>query len=183
MKELLNALRLHQDNGTTFARDGVVSSYDPNSHMVKVTIQPEGYDTGWIQLSALGVGNGWGLLVGPQIGDEVRIEFDSGDPNLGKVIGRYFNDTAPPPVVPSGETWLVHQSGSLLKFHNDGSVEIKAAAGMTYTATLHQFHGPIAVDNNITVTGGDVKADTISLKTHRTSQVQAGTGTSGAPTP
>lgn len=174
MKDLLNALRLHQDNGTTFSRDGTVSSYDPDSHMVKVTIQPEGYDTGWIQLPALGVGNGWGVLVGPQIGDEVRVEFEGGDPNLGKVTGRYFNDTAPPPAVPSGETWLLHRSGSLMKFHNDGSVEVAAAAGMTYTATLHQFRGPIAADSDIIVTGGDVVVDGISSKHHTHPDPQGG---------
>jgi uncharacterized protein involved in type VI secretion and phage assembly len=183
MGNLLNAQRQFQNDGSTYTRSGTISGYDPGSHSVKVTIQPEGFDTGWIQLAALGVGSGWGVLVGPQLGDEVSVSFDDGDPNLGKVTARHFNDASPPPSVPSGETWIVHQSGSLLKFHNDGSVEISAAAQATYTATLHQFHGPIAVDDNITVTGGDVKADEISLKLHKTSQVQSGSGTSGAPVP
>ncbi|MEB0167947.1 phage baseplate assembly protein V [Pseudomonas sp. CCC4.4] len=181
--QLTNALRQHQSDGSSAPRKGTISGYDPSSHSVKVTVQPEGFDTGWIQLSALGVGNGWGVVTGPQLGDEVSVSFDGGDPNLGHVTGRYFNDGAPPPAVPSGETWIVHRSGSLLKFHNDGSVEIKSAAGMTYTATQHQFHGPISVDNSVTVTGGDVVADTISLKTHHTSGVQPGSGTSGPPTP
>lgn len=180
---LTNALRLHQNDGSTGPRTGTISSYDPGSHMVKVQIQPEGFETGWIQLNALGVGSGWGVVSGPQVGDEVTVSFDNGDPNLGRITGRHFSDAAPPPAVPSGETWIVHKSGSLLKFHNDGSVEIEAAGGMTYTATLHQFHGPIAVDSDVTVTGGDVKADTISLKTHKTSQVQSGSGTSGVPVP
>ncbi|UZJ58547.1 phage baseplate assembly protein V [Pseudomonas sp. KU26590] len=183
MANLLNAARQYQGDGSTYSRSGTISGYDPGSHCVKVTIQPEGYDTGWIQLAALGVGNGWGVMVGPQIGDEVSVAFDDGDPNLGKVTGRYFSDVSPPPAVQSGETWIVHKSGSLLKFHNDGSVELVAVGVATYTATLHQFHGPVAVDNNVTVTGGDVKADTISLKLHKTSQVQSGSGTSGVPVP
>ncbi|MEB0078002.1 phage baseplate assembly protein V [Pseudomonas sp. CCI3.2] len=163
--QLTNALRQHQSDGSSAPRKGTISGYDPLSHGVKVTVQPEGFDTGWIQLSALGVGNGWGVLTGPQLGDEVGISFDGGDPNLGHVTGRYFNDGAPPPAVPSGETWIVHQSGSLLKFHNDGTIEIKAAGGISYTATAHQFHGPITTDNSITA-AGDVVAGTVSLESH-----------------
>ncbi|HEY0181265.1 MAG TPA: hypothetical protein VGC09_00520 [Rhodopila sp.] len=40
----------------------------------------------------------------------------------------------------------------------------------------------VTIDSNgLSVTGGDVKADTISLKTHLTSAVQSGGGTSGPP--
>lgn len=178
--QLTNALRLHQSDGSTGPRKGTITSYDPGNHSVKVLIQPDGFETGWIQLDALAVGNGWGLLSGPQIGDEVSVSFDMGDPNLGSITGRHFNDTAPPPAVPSGETWLVHRSGSLLKFHNDGTVEIQAAAGMSYKATVHQFHGPITTDNSITA-AGDVVAGTVSLERHIHTGVQAGNGTSGVP--
>jgi hypothetical protein len=36
--------------------------------------------------------------------------------------------------VPSGEFWLVHQSGSYLKFTNDGDVLMNAARNMTLSA-------------------------------------------------
>jgi phage baseplate assembly protein V len=190
MASLLNAQRQYQDNGSTYTRSGTISGYDPGSHSVKVTIQPEGFDTGWIQLSAMGVGNGWGVLVGPQLGDEVSVAFDGGDPNLGKITGRYFSDVSPPPAVPAGETWLIHKSGSLLKFTNDGKVRIHAVnalsveseAMINYAAPAHHFTGgPISMDSTLTVTGGDVIADGISLKLHKTSQVQFGTGVSGVP--
>jgi phage baseplate assembly protein gpV len=190
--QLANALRLHQSDGSSYPRKGTISGYDPGSHSVKVTIQPEGFDTGWIQLTALGVGNGWGVLVGPQLGDEVSVAFDGGDLNLGHVTGRHFNDTAPPPAVPAGETWIVHQSGSLLKFHNDGTVSVHSGVAINYDAPQHNFTGgPVTMDHTLTVTdatginvvGGDVKADTITLKLHKTSLVQPGTGTGGAPVP
>lgn len=190
--DLLNAQRQYQDSGATYSRSGTISGYDPGSHCVKVTIQPDGYDTGWIQLSALGVGNGWGVMTGPQIGDEVSVTFDGGDPQLGKVTGRYFNDDRPPPPVPAGETWIVHQSGSLLKFNTDGTVTLHSAVSISYDAPAHHFTGgPVTMDHTLTVTdstgvvvsGGDVKADAISLKLHRTSGVQNGSGTSGAPVP
>jgi phage baseplate assembly protein V len=190
--ELLNAQRQYQDTGATYSRSGTISGYDPGSHCVKVTIQPDGYDTGWIQLAAMGVGNGWGVLTGPQIGDEVCVTFDGGDPQLGKVTGRYFNDVRPPPAVPAGETWVLHESGSLLKFLNDGTVSLHSGVAINYDAPQHHFTGgPVSMDHKLTVTdadgivvvGGDVKADTISLKLHKTSQVQSGTGTSGVPVP
>jgi hypothetical protein len=31
-----------------------------------------------------------------------------------------------PPAAPSGEFWLLHQTGSYLKLHNDGSIESSA---------------------------------------------------------
>ncbi|WP_248769056.1 phage baseplate assembly protein V [Pseudomonas sp. MWU12-2345] len=162
---LMNSMRQHGGTDNTGPRVGVISGYDPANGCVKVDLQPDGRETNWIQLDSPGVGNGWGVQIGPQIGDEVTVSFESGDPNLGKVVARHTNMQDRPLPVPSGEIWMVHQSGSLLKFHNDGTVEIKAAGGMAYTATVHQFHGPITTDSNIT-TAGDVVAGTVSLESH-----------------
>ena len=181
ISQLTNALRQHQSDGTSQPRKGTITGYD-GRYSVKVMIQPDGFETGWIQLDALGVGNGWGVAVGPQIGDEVSVSFDSGDMNLGHVTARHFNDVSVPMAVPSGETWIVHQSGALLKFLNDGSVSLHSTVAISYDAPQHIFTGgPVTMDHTLTVTGGDVIADTISLKTHRTSGVQSGSGTSSVP--
>jgi phage baseplate assembly protein V len=183
-------------------RTGTITSYDPNKHAVKVTIQPEGVDAaGWIPLGAVGVGNGFGVLCAPNIGDMVMVEFAEGNSRAPRIVGRFFSTVDVPPSVPSGETWIVHQSGSFLKFHNDGSIEVKASAGATYAATSHTFTGPVtmnqtvlvkqqitgqggmavsggsgaSVSGNITVTGGDVKADGIGLKSHTHVDPQGGT--------
>jgi phage gp45-like len=183
-------------------RTGTITSYDPNKHAVKVTIQPEGVEAaGWIPLGAVGVGNGFGVLCAPNLGDMVMIEFSEGNGRAPRVVGRFFSTVDVPPAVPSGETWLVHQSGSFLKFHNDGSIEVKAAAGATYAAQSHTFTGPVtmnqtvlvkqqitgqggmavsggtgaSVSGSVTVTGGDVKADGIGLKSHTHVDPQGGT--------
>lgn len=198
--DLANAMRQQQSDDQTGPRTGTITSYDPDNGVVKVAIQPEGRESNWMKLDCPGVGNGWGVQVGPQIGDEVTVSFDSSDPNLGKVTARHTNSLNLSMPVPSGEIWLVHQSGSLLKFHNDGTVSLSAAAALgvhsdvviNYDAPQHNFTGgPVAMDHTLTVTdstgivvaGGDVKADTISLKLHKTSQVQVGSGTSGVPVP
>ena len=115
-------------------RHGFVVNYDPNRYAVRVAIQPEGTPTGYIPLKSDWVGNGWGDVAGPSIGDTVELSFQEGVLEAAVVSGRFFNAKNPPPPVPSGERWIIHKTGSLLKFHNDGSVEVTAAGNMTLTA-------------------------------------------------
>lgn len=188
--DLANAMRQQQSDDLTGPRTGTITSYDPSNGVVKVAIQPEGRESNWMKLDCPGVGNGWGVQIGPQIGDEVTVSFDSSDPNLGKVTARHTNSLNLPMPVPSGEIWAVHKSGSLLKFNSNGTVTLHSGVAINYDAPQHNFTGgPVAMDHTLTVTdttgvvvvGGDVKADLITLKTHRTSGVTAGSGTSGAP--
>lgn len=187
--DLANAMRQQQSNDSTGPRTGTITSYDPENGVVKVAIQPEGRESNWMQLDCPGVGNGWGVQIGPQIGDEVTVSFDSSDPNLGKITARHANSQNLPLPVPSGEIWLVHQSGSMLKFFNDGTVTLhsvstlglQSQAEIVHTAPQHTFHGPVFMDSDLTVTDADVTADDISLKTHRTSGVTPGGGTSSVP--
>lgn len=131
---------------------GLVTSYDPNSYSVKVELQPSGKQTGWIPIETPAIGNGWGVAYGPSVGDQAIIDFADGDPEAATVSGFIYSDQDRPPAVPSGELWTVHKSASLLKFHNDGSVELTAASSMTYTATQHHFVGPVQMDNTLAVT-------------------------------
>ncbi|MGY1448690.1 phage baseplate assembly protein V [Pseudomonas chlororaphis] len=188
--DLTNALHQTQTTDGTGPRAGTITSYDKVNGMVKVAIQPEGRETNWLKLDCPGVGNGWGVQIGPQIGDEVTISFDSSDPQLGRVTARHTNSLNLAMPVPSGEIWMVHQSGALLKFNTDGTVSLHSGVAINYDAPAHHFTGgPITMDHTLTVTdstgvvvtGGDVKADTISLKTHRTSGVTPGGGTSSVP--
>ncbi|MBR8182086.1 phage baseplate assembly protein V [Burkholderia ambifaria] len=135
---------------------GLVASYDPGTYSVKVMLQPSGKLTGWIPIETEAIGNGWGIACGPNIGDQARIDFADGDPEAGAVTGFIYSDADRPPPAPCGEFWTVHKSGSLLKFHNDGTVEITANSTMTYTATQHHFVGPVQMDSTLNVT------DTIS---------------------
>lgn len=189
---LTNSLHQTQTTDRTGPRTGTVTSYDPINGMVKVAIQPEGRESNWLKLDCPGVGNGWGVQIGPQIGDEVTVSFDSSDPNLGRVTARHTNSLNLPMPVPSGEIWMVHQSGALLKFNTDGTVSLHSGVAINYDAPAHNFTGgPVTMDHKLTVTdsvgvevvGGDVKADAISLKLHKTSLVQSGSGTSGVPVP
>ncbi len=183
MKKLLNAVRLQAQmaaNGRAVTRIGLVDSYDPNTYAVKVRLQPENAITGWLPLLSPWIGNGWGIFAPPTIGDMIEVSFQEDDPNVGLAGQRFYNDSDRPLAVTSGEFWLVHKSGSVLKFHNDGSVELIAAGTLTSSAPQWNHTGPVHVAGTITATG-DVIGAGISLDAHVHSGVQTGVSNTGAP--
>ncbi len=133
---LLNSMRMQaqlQAGNRATVKLGLVDAYDPNNYAVKVNLQPENVITGWLPLASPWIGNGWGLHAPPSIGDMIEVQFQEGDIEAGFACQRFYNDSDRPLPCPSGEFWLVHQSGSLLKFHNDGSVELTSHANLTAT--------------------------------------------------
>jgi uncharacterized protein involved in type VI secretion and phage assembly len=182
---------------------GIITSYDPAKHAVKVTIQPEGVEVaGWIPLGAIGVGNGFGIVCGPNLGDMVQVAFSESNPAAPRILGRFFSNVNVPPAVPSGDTYIVHKSGSALKFNGDGTITVTATSSITYTATQHHFVGPVQMDHTLNVnqnvtSKADIQDNTASNShtmsqmrsiynghTHPVTGVQSGgsTVTSNAPT-
>lgn len=121
-------------------RMGKVISYDPDHYVANVKLMPEGIETGWIPLGAEWVGNGWGLYCPPSIGDVVEVQFQQGGKEAGYVGKRFYSNKTKPLSVPSGEFWLVHKSGSALKFTNDGNVLIQAANDLRIAAKNIKLH-------------------------------------------
>lgn len=164
----LQALRA--SGGFARGRWGLVDAYDPNAYAVKVQFLPEDRITGWLPIQTLWSGSGFGLQFGPAVGDMAYVEFADGDPEAGTCIGFGFNDVERPLPVPSGEAWLTHQTGSFLRLHNDGSVELHTAADLkatvagnltatvagsaTGTAASWTLNGPTTVNGNLSVNGG-----------------------------
>jgi uncharacterized protein involved in type VI secretion and phage assembly len=194
MRALLNAMRQQATQAMgerAMTRLGEIKSYDPGNYTVRVIIQPDGNLTGWIPLLSPWVGNGWGMFCPPTIGDLVEVQYQECDHDAPIACMRFFNDKNRPLSVPSGEFWLVHKSGSLLKFHNDGSIEVSAPAAISYTASQHNFHGPVTMDSTLTA-ASTITAPTVVGTTnvtfggksgvgHTHSGVQTGSGTTGAP--
>lgn len=149
---------------------GTVSAYNPTKYSVKVYLQPSGIESGWIPILTTFVGNGWGMQFGPSIGDAVTICFQGGDQDSGLVVGAVFNSQNRPMSVPSGEAWMRHKSGSFLKFHNDGSIEIVAAGNLSAT---------VGGNANIAVTGNITSAATQWSHTGPFSVAGLITGTAG----
>lgn len=112
-------------------RIGLVSSYDKKHHAVKVKLQPEGTETGWIPLTGFAIGNNFGILSAPFINDQVIVEFEGGDHMVARVSSRHFSDLDKPPQIDPGEHQFTHQSGSTIYMKKDGTVIIGGASTMT----------------------------------------------------
>ena len=132
MNQLLNIMAMRSAMAQSVfsgARQGIITAYDPKEYAIKVSLQPTGEETGWIPLSSPWVGNGYGFAAGPMIGAEVEVNFDSGTVGVGMAGGQFYNNEDRCPGPPSGELWIVHHSGSVLKFLNSGKIVIQDAAG------------------------------------------------------
>ena len=119
------------------ARVGIVTgSVDPDTYAAKVQIMPEGSTTGYLPLLEHWVGNGWGIVCPVSPGDQVLVLFQEDNLDAGLIWGRWYTDGARPPQgAKSGEFWLVHkQSGSLLKFTNDGKVALGSNSDFALTS-------------------------------------------------
>jgi phage baseplate assembly protein gpV len=122
-------------------RIGVVDSYDPNRHAVKIMFADEEKLSGWMPIGSAWTGNGWGLHMAPVVGAQVVVSYHDGDTNAGFVSHQLFSRVDNPLPVPSGDMWLQHQNGSALKLHANGLVELVSAniqLGMK-GATFHQL--------------------------------------------
>lgn len=188
---LSNAIRQHARAALSdLAQPNIylISSYDGQGR-VKVTIRPpEGenapVESNWMPLGQIGVGNGFGIAVGPQIGDQVMVVFEGGDINSGTVVARIHSTQAPSMPVPAGEIWMVHQSGSMLKFLNDGDVQVQsqrdilASAGRDVTVSAGR-NASLTAAEEATVSAGTLltlAAPTIALQGNLTSTGSGGAG-------
>lgn len=107
-------------------RFGLVSSFDPNAYAARILIQPENVLTGWLPVLSPWVGAGWGLGAPLSPGAQVLVIAQEADAENGVVVGCVWSAVDKPVPAPAGELWLVHQTGSYLKLHNDGSIAMQA---------------------------------------------------------
>jgi len=135
-----------------FIKIGKIISYNPEDYLVQVLIDEPipGNDetsipsiqTWWIQIMSLWVGNGWGLFCTPTLGANCIVLFQDG--SYQSPIGAIpiFNDISRGLNVPSGECWLVHQTGSYIKLTNDGGISINSNStklGNLHDGVLHNL--------------------------------------------
>ncbi|MBI4201544.1 MAG: type VI secretion system tip protein VgrG [Chloroflexi bacterium] len=53
--------------------------------------------SGWVRVSQMWAGEGWGMLFIPRIGQEVIVDFLEGDPDRPIILGRVYNSSDAPP--------------------------------------------------------------------------------------
>lgn len=174
MDAMQNAMKLAasiSSNATAQSRVGIVSSFDTDNYAAKVMFQPENVESGWLPILSVWAGNGWGMFCPPSIGDQVNVDFQEGVAESGYISARFFNDEDRPVRSIPGEFRLIHKSGAVIKMNNDGTISISASAINSTGAWTH--------NGNMSIVGGDVRADSISLKGHHHNGDSGGT-TSGA---
>ena len=181
MKRMLNAMRreaMQAMGERASTRLGTVQSYDAGNYAVRVSIEPEGNLTGWIPVLSPWVGNGWGIFCPPTAGDLVEVQFQEDDHNAALSCMRLFTDANRPLPVPSGEFWLVHKTGSLLKFHNDGTVDLHSQSDLN--ATVGGNLNATVTGNTVLAVGGNITSNA-ALWTHTGPLIVNGpiTGTAG----
>ena len=179
-------------NLRSYAKFGTISGYDPARHAVKVLLQPEQNETGWIPLGSIWAGNGWGMFAAPPLGIQVEVTFISGNDEAGVAGVRIFSDQDQALPAPSGEFWLVHANGQFVKLTNDGKLTVSDGQGATValngngtiTSTGSWAHtGDFNVTGNVTVSETlnattDVLGGGQSLKGHQHTSEPPGTPTS-----
>lgn len=166
-----------QAAGASPARIGLVTSYDPATHSVKVEVQPEGVESGWMPIQTMQIGAGWGVYAAPSQGDQAVVMFIEGDAEACVCIGFLPSDVDRPPNVPAGEIHLVHKAGAYLKLLSDGSIASNGTWAHTGDMTVT---GDVHVTKTLTA-DTDVKTGTISLKTHKHGGVQSGASQTTTP--
>ncbi len=144
---LINGIKSHAAAGDArqgVNRWGVVTSVDPTRPAVKVTIQPEGVQSGWLPVAQSGAGASMTAVVIPDVGMNALLVPDLGDGGHYIVVGFAHSDVSVIPVVPAGlpgtlngspstaqtpwqagEAGFVHKSGSVLRMCSDGTVYVR----------------------------------------------------------
>jgi phage gp45-like len=171
MDRFFNALKSQsaaQDAGLGQPRFGTVTSVDPTRPAVRVSIQPEGVVSGWLPVLSPWIGAGWGMSCPPSPGDQVVVLAHEGHAEHGIVIGRAWSDQAQTPQAPSGELWLVHQTGAYLKLTSDGTI---------------RANGDLYLTGNIFATGNvsDGSGSIARLRQHYDAHVHGGGPTTSQP--
>jgi phage baseplate assembly protein gpV len=162
MERFLNAIKMHADalvQAQAQPRFGTIKSVDPNIGTARIILQPEGVLSGWLPVLSAWAGDGWGMICPPAPGDQVLVLAQEGAAEHGIIVGRIFSNQHRPPAAPSGEMWLVHQTGSYIKLLNDGTIQINGnlhVAGDVYDSQgcLSRLRNHYDVHTHIDSRGG-----------------------------
>lgn len=114
-------------------RMAIVTSYNPNDGTAKVTIQPEGTQTGWLPVLSQSVGSGWGIHVPLKTGEQVMVLTHEGSADDGVVVGRCFSDKMQPPGVTGSDIFLKSSTGAIINLLTNGHISISDDSGSNIT--------------------------------------------------
>jgi phage baseplate assembly protein gpV len=116
-------------------RYGKATSWDPDTHMAKVMLKPEGQESGWIPVHTMAAGDGYGHMSGIVTGDgvttgeQLEITHQEGEFEAGSITARVHSTTAVPPKVESGEELFMSYFKQFIKMDKNGAITIQDKSG------------------------------------------------------
>ena len=171
MMDMTNLMRREMGrflNRWARVKHGRITSYDPNTNSVKVTLMPEGIPSGWLPISTLGASTaGISVQVGPSIGSVALIHYAEGDPEAAHVFGFIHNDNNRPPGAQSGQHIVKHNPTGVQRLLSELGHFISAPrlASSVISQTITHFAEDLigdssanishTADNNITHTSNN----------------------------
>src|SRR5690606_11337590 len=110
--------------------------------------QTDGSVTGWARLAMPHAGNGRGMMFLPEVGDEVLVAFDDGDPEHPVVIGSLWNgrDIAPDATDKNAAKRIITRSGNTIQLLDDDgkeTIEIFTPEGRCLLQLTNQGGHPV----------------------------------------
>lgn len=119
-------------------RLGNIIAYDPILHAARVSLQPEGIETGWIPTHSSWIGNGYGETAPLTLGQQVKVAFPEYGSNQGVIVGQMFDERNQVPLAcqnaQAGEKIMVGATGSLFAITNDGVIRLNGSAQNQFMA-------------------------------------------------
>lgn len=106
---------------------GIVTSVDVQSCRAKVYLPLLDTETDWIRIGSSYVGAGWGIRAPLHTGNEVLVVFVNNDLNEGHIVCAFWGEEGDAPPAGAGGFILHHESGSCIRFGNDGSITLIAS--------------------------------------------------------
>lgn len=134
----------------THPKNGLVTSYDPKTHSIKVMYKPDNIESGWIPIACTAAGQAVSHVHGPtpgdgkKTGDQAVIHFFNGDIESPHCVGFLHSDKDPPPGVQSGESlWKHNQTKVAIYIDKKGKVTHQGNEEGLFHQTAK--NGPISI--------------------------------------
>lgn len=163
-----------------YAHLGIITSVNPTDYTVKVLLQPEAIETGFIPYCT----PFYGWVAPPVGGEQCLVLFERGNNNVPvAAMLLYWNESQAPGIASAGDTQageilLKHSSGSYVKLTQDGkilingnteidvttpvlnitttqTINLTATTSITLQAPTINLNGNVVLDGNLTTNNGN----------------------------
>jgi uncharacterized protein involved in type VI secretion and phage assembly len=180
MLGLVRGARAGRNDSVTGVVPGIVTNIDDPENLGRMKIAfpwlAEAAESYWARVAMAGAGNERGFVMLPEVGDEVLVAFEHGDPQLPYVLGGLFNgkDALPVNPIEKGEVVkraLVSRHGHKVEFDDEDDTITIATGDGKHRLVVDQKSSKVLLE-----TDGDVEVTsraTVAVKATSDVKVEA----------